>query len=538
MLSVSGLSKIQGGKELFSNGTFQINSGEKVGLVGPNGVGKTSLFRMIIGEDKPDAGQVDFARGTKFSYFSQNVGELSGESALGYVISGNKELHELNQSLRKFEADLGNPDLDPNEMDSILNKMGEVQTKFEQLGGYEIEAKASEILSGLGVTPEDQNKDLGLFSGGWKMRIALAAVLVNMPELIIMDEPTNYLDTETILWLENWLKSFKGSILMTCHDRDFMNSVANKIIEINYGRITTFSGNYDFYEEERDLRREQQLSQAKRQSDMLKKEEAFIAKFAARASHAAQVQSRVKKLEKIDKVEVDPEQDKISILLPEIPRGGNDVVVMNEVSKEFSLPDGSSKKVLSGISTTIKRQDKVALVGVNGAGKSTLLKIITDQIEATSGSVQVGPSINMGYFSQYSFDLLNPENSVFDELKSRLKNKSDGFLRNTLAAFLFRGDEIFKKVKVLSGGEKSRLLLAYLLSTPFNFLVLDEPTNHLDITSREVLLQALQDYQGTIILVSHDRFFVSKLCNKVLFIEKGDAHYFPGSYQEYLLNLQ
>ena len=534
MLSFSNISKIQGGETLYSNVNFQIYPGEKVGLVGPNGTGKTTLFRMIIGEENPNSGQISFPDKLRMAYFSQNVGEMKGQSALEVVLSGDKKVQELQTELRAYEEKLCDPDLDPDEMNSVLLKMGDVQTEFEKRGGYDLETRAEEVLTGLGVLPEDHHKKVEEFSGGWKMRIALARVLVIKPDLIIMDEPTNYLDMETILWLEEWLQNFDGAIFMTTHDRDFMNNICKKIVEVAHRRVTVYSGNFDFYEKEKVVRLNQLKSEFKKQQDSIAKDEEFIAKFKARASHAAQVQSRVKKLEKIERIYVPPEEETINFQFPEPPRGGDDVVVIRDLKKVWEKKDGGEQPVFEGLNTIVKRQDKLAVVGVNGAGKSTLLKCICNQTDPTSGQVVVGPSIKVGYFSQYSFDVLKPENSVLDEVQASLPQASEGYLRNLLAAFLFRGDDVKKKVKYLSGGEKSRLIMAVLLSQNNNFLVLDEPTNHLDIQSREVLLEALKRFEGTVMFVSHDRHFLKELAKKVYEVDQNKVQIYLGNYDYYL----
>lgn len=537
MISISNVTKLINGVPLYSGASFQINPGEKVGLVGPNGTGKTTLFNMIVGEDRPDEGQVSTASDLRISYFSQKTGEMSGRSALEEVIAGNKRVEELSSKLREYEHKLADPDLDPDEMDTILMEMGDVQTEFEKLGGYELETNAQEILTGLGIKPEDHSKPTQDFSGGWKMRIALAKVLITMPDLILMDEPTNYLDMETIIWLEQWLKNFKGAVFMTSHDRAFMNQVVKKIVEISPYGVFTYTGDYNFYERERDIRKKQNEANFERQQAMLKKEEEFIARFKARASHAAQVQSRVKKIEKIDRVELMQETEQMSIMLPEIPRGGNDVVIISNLAKTYKNSVGESHNVFGGLSSVVNRGEKIAVVGINGAGKSTLLKLICGRENPTDGEVKIGPSIDMGYFGQFSFENLTMENTIFEEVQSKLPNASDGFIRNLLAAFLFKGDEVFKKIKVLSGGEKSRVILACLLSRPHNLLLLDEPTNHLDIGSREVLLDALKRYEGTVLFVSHDRHFLHQLANKVMEVDKGEIYQHPGNYASYLENL-
>ena len=535
MLNISNVSKIAGGETLYSNATFQINPGEKVGLVGPNGAGKTTLFRLIIGEDKPETGQISFPDKLRLAYFSQKVGEMKGRTAIKEVIEGDENIAKLSAQMKEFEDKLANcADYTDDEMNEILMQMGEVQTEFEKVGGYDLETRAEEILTGLGIMPEDHHKMVEDFSGGWKMRIALAKVLVLSPDMIIMDEPTNYLDIETILWLEDWLQNFKGAIFMTTHDRDFMNNVCNKIVEINFGKVTVYSGNYDFYTQEKELRLKQLKAEAARQQEMLAKDEEFIAKFKARASHAAQVQSRQKKIDKIERIVIPPEEEKISFEFSNPPRGGDDVVVIDNISKEWTNSKGEKIEVFSGLSRIVKRLEKVAVVGVNGAGKSTLLKVITGHTEPTTGHVKIGPSIKVGYFSQYSLDVLKPENTVFDQIREELAEASDGYIRNLLAAFLFRNDDVLKKVKHLSGGEKSRLVMAKLLSQNNNFLVLDEPTNHLDIASREVLLDALKRFEGTIMFVSHDRHFLNELTEKVLEVDKGAINIYPGNYQYYL----
>jgi len=530
MITVANLTKSYGGQVLYQNGSFFIGPGEKVGLVGPNGAGKTSLFRLITGEERPDSGSIDYAKSLRICYFSQNVGELKGRSALEEVIHGNPRLGFLKNEISKIEKALEDGDYS----DELLEKLGDYQTEFEKLGGYDIEYQAAEVLTGLGILPEAHQRPVESFSGGWKMRIALAKVLAQKPEFILMDEPTNYLDVESIIWLEDWLRNFKGSVFMTSHDRDFMNGLVKKVVEVNHKTITVYSGNYDFYEKEREIRREQLIASSERQQAMLQKEEEFIAKFAARASHAAQVQSRVKKLDKIERIEVMPEDQAINFEFPKPPRSGNDVVKMESVGKVYVTPEGSEKRVFSGVSGVVKRLERVAVVGVNGAGKSTLLKVIAGLIDSTEGKAEIGANVNVGYFSQYSMDVLNPQKTVFEEVRDRVKDKSDGFMRNLLAAFLFRGDDVDKKVSVLSGGEKSRLILATILTNPCNLLILDEPTNHLDIRSREVLVEALKAFEGTLLIVSHDRHFLKQLTTQVAEVNRGGVTFYPGSYTEYL----
>jgi ATP-binding cassette subfamily F protein 3 len=536
MVSISNVTKFISGEPLFASASFQIYSGEKIGLVGPNGAGKTTFYRLIVGEIRPDEGAISIQKNTRIAYFSQSVGEMSGRSALQEVIGGDERISELAGRLQHYEERLSDPNLDPAAMDTILQLMGEDQTEYEKRGGYEIESNAQEILTGLGIFPKDHHKPVEDFSGGWKMRIALAKVLIVLPDLILMDEPTNYLDMETIIWLEEWLRNFKGAFLLTTHDREFMNRVITKVVEIANGKVTTFSGNYDFYERERAIMRKNNEAEFNRQQSMLKKEEFFIARFKARASHASQVQSRVKMLEKIDRVELAVDDDEMRIDLPEIPRGGNDVIAIKSLGKSWTNSDGSPQPVFAGLNAMVNRQDRIAVMGVNGAGKTTFLKVLCRQTEPTEGTVIVGPSISIGYFGQYTLEMLNPDNTVIQEVQGKLPQANEAIIRNLLAAFLFRGDDVYKKIKILSGGEKARVVLAFLLSTPYNCLVLDEPTNHLDMVSRGVLLDALKRYDGTMLLVSHDRYFLREISNRVFEVDRGKITVYEGDYRYYLEN--
>ena len=406
---------------------------------------------------------------------------------------------------------------------------------FEHRGGYDLESRAQTVLTGLGIGPDDYNRPVESFSGGWKMRIALAKILTMQPDVLLLDEPTNHLDVESILWLENWLASeFKGALLMTCHDRDFMNRIVTTIIEVANARVTTYSGNYDFYLREREIRREQLQASYKRQQEMLSKEEEFIARFAARASHAAQVQSRIKKLEKIERIELPAEQRIVRFEFAEPPRSGDDVVAIKGLGKKWPLPEGGEKSVFSGVSGMIRRQEKIAVVGVNGAGKSTFLKVLAGNTDPTAGSVTIGANVAVGYFSQHAMELLDAGKTIFETVQEAMPDATIGVIRNLCAAFLFSGDAVEKRIAQLSGGEKSRVVLATLLARPVNFLILDEPTNHLDIQSREILLGALQKFNGTIVLVSHDRHFLRSLVNRVFEVDHGEMRIYEGNYNYYL----
>jgi len=533
MIHFANVTKNYGSKVLYRDASFQLNTGEKVGLVGPNGAGKTTVFRILTGEQGTDGGAVAKPERVVIGYFSQDIEDMRGRSVIEEVKSAAGPLPDLHKRLVKLEARLSET-LSEDEMAQVLENYGETQGEFERLGGYEWESRAAEIITGLGIPPEDHGRDTGSFSGGWKMRIALAKILVLNPDVLLMDEPTNHLDLESIVWLEEWLRSFKGAILMTSHDRDFMNRLVSKIIEVAHQTVTVYSGNYDFYEREKELRRDQLIAAAKRQEDMLAKEEEFIARFAARASHAAQVQSRVKKLEKIDRIEIPIEEKAIQFAWPEPPRSGDEVVKMDNLGKVWTREDGREISVFQNANALVRRLDRVAVVGVNGAGKSTLLKIIAGQTESTTGKVTVGASVAIGYFSQNSLDILNPQQTVLEEVHGRFPTESIGYIRNLLGAFKFSGDEVEKKISVLSGGEKSRVVLATILARPVNLLILDEPTNHLDIQSREVLLESVVNFPGTVMIVSHDRHFLRRMTTRVFQLDRHELNVFDGDWNYFL----
>ncbi|MCX6123971.1 MAG: ABC-F family ATP-binding cassette domain-containing protein [Proteobacteria bacterium] len=537
MIHLSNVTKCFGDRVLYQNASFMVRSGDKIGLVGPNGAGKSTIFKIIAGQDHLDDGTLSVDPGVLVGFFDQNVGEMRGRSALQECMAGVGRVSEIGVELAKMEermGRMGDEPMEDDEMSRFMELFGELQIEFQNRGGYDLESRAQAILTGLGIGPVIYDRPVESFSGGWKMRIALAQILLLNPDVLLMDEPTNHLDIESILWLEEWLKSFKGGLVMTSHDREFMNRICGRTVEIANKTITTYSGNYDFYLKDRELRREQQIAAVKRQQEMLSKEEDFIARFAARASHAAQVQSRVKKLDKIERIEMPVETKKIKFEFAAAPRSGNDVVRMESLAKVYDTPEGTKHKVFSGISGVVQRQNRIAVTGVNGAGKSTLLKVITSLVEPTSGGSTIGASVNLGYFSQYSCDLLNAEKTVWEELTTRLPMASVGYLRSLLGAFMFSGDDVEKKIRMLSGGEKSRVMLACILAQPVNFLVLDEPTNHLDIDSRETLLNALKDFEGTVMIVSHDRYFLHGLANRVFEIDHGQMRTYEGDYSYYL----
>ena len=533
MISFSRISKQYGRQMLFVDASFQLNPGEKVGLVGPNGSGKTTLFRMIVGEEEPDEGDVSVPKKLTVGYFRQDVEEMSGRSVLEEAIAGSGRLGLLHHELE----DLQNAMVDPtraDDMDAILARFGEVQDEYDHLGGYALESRTREILHGLGFDDERIDGDVGALSGGWKMRVAMARVLLGQPEVLLMDEPTNHLDIESIIWLEAFLKAREGALLMTSHDREFMNRIVSRIAEIDGGEITAYSGNYDFYERERGLREANREAAYARQQAMLAKEQRFIERFAAHAAKAAQVQSRVKALEKIEKIELPKKRHVVKFDFREPPRSGDLVATLEGVTKAYGR-----RVVHDGLNLTIRRGERWAVMGKNGAGKSTLLKMVAGAVPPDAGVVKLGASLKMGYFSQQALDLLDPDLTIEEQLTKDFPHEPIGALRNLAGAFEFSGDDTDKKIRALSGGEKTRLVIARMLLHPPNFLVLDEPTNHLDLATKEMLLGALSDFSGTMLFVSHDREFLRGLGNRVLELggESGtDAqpHAYPGSYIEYV----
>ena len=534
MIHLSNITKQHGSQVLFRDASFQILPGTRSGLVGPNGAGKTSLFRIITGEEEVDAGEITLAKKTTIGYFSQDIGDMSGRSALDEVMAVSAETVRLAGELKQMEEQMGLP-MSDSDMEALLARYGTVMEEFEHRGGYDLDSRAQEVLTGLGIGPDRFHNPVESFSGGWRMRVALAGILTLQPDVLLLDEPTNHLDVESIIWLEEWIATeFKGALLMTSHDRDFMNRVVTRVIEVANKTVTTYGGNYDFYEKERDIRRDQLLASHKRQLDMLAKDEEFIARFAARASHAAQVQSRVKKIEKIERIEIPPEEKAVRFTFNDPPRSGDDVVNMDGLTKSWTNPDGSVLPVFSGVTGVIKRLSKIAVVGVNGAGKSTFLKVIAGEVEPTAGSVVLGANVELGYFSQHAMEILDPKKTIFETIQDVIPLATIGVIRNLLGSFLFQGDDVEKKIENLSGGEKSRVVLATLLARPVNFLVLDEPTNHLDIRSREILLNALDNFAGTVILVSHDRHFLRLLVDRVIEVDHGEMRLYDGNYDYYL----
>ena len=528
MIRFDSISQQHGNQILFVEASAVVNRGEKVGLVGPNGAGKSTLFRLVMREEEPDEGQVSVDRGVTVGHFSQDVGEMAGRSALAETMDGAGPVSTVAAELHELEHALADP-ARADEMDDLVERFGLVQARFDELGGYALESRAREILAGLGFTQEMMEGDVGSLSGGWKMRVALARILLMRPDAMLLDEPTNHLDLESMIWLEHFLQGYEGAILMTSHDREFMNRIVSKIIEIDGGELTTYSGDYDLYERERAIADAHQQAAYDRQQATLKKELAFIERFKARASHAAQVQSRVKKLDKIEKVEPPKRRKTVVFEFRAAPRSGEDVAKLSGVKKAYG-----TRTIYDGLDFLVRRGERWCVLGVNGAGKSTLLKLIAGESRPDAGTVTVGASVKMGYFAQHAMEILDGDKTVWDTLVESFPRASIGSLRSLAGCFGFSGDEIEKRCRVLSGGEKARLVLAQLLYDPPNFLVLDEPTNHLDAATREMLVQALANYQGTMLFVSHDRRFLGALSNRVLELTPEGIHPYGGGYREYV----
>ena len=528
MIRLDNISKQNGHQILFIEASMGIQKGEKVGLVGPNGAGKTTLFRMITGQEQPDDGLVAIDPGTRIGYFSQDVGEMSGQSAVAAVMDGVGPVSALAAEMAQLEAAMVDPD-QADQLDAVMERYGEVLERFQELDGYALEARAREVLAGLSFSQERMDGDVGLLSGGWKMRVALARILLMRPDAMLLDEPSNHLDLESLIWLEAFLKNYDGALLMTSHDRAFMNRIIGKVVEIDGGQLITYSGDLDFYDQQRALSEAQRQAQYERQQAMLAKEIKFIEKFKARASHAAQVQSRVKKLDKIERVEAPRRRQTVQFEFQSPPRSGEDVISLKGVHKGYG-----ERPIYADLDFLVRRKERWAVLGANGAGKSTLLKLVAGATEPDQGKVAIGASVKMGYFAQHSMDLLEGEETIFESLERSFPQAGQGGLRTLAGCFGFSGDDVEKPCRVLSGGEKARLVMAKMLFDPPNLLVLDEPTNHLDMATKEMLVASLADFEGTMLFVSHDRHFLAALSNRVLELTPEGVHQYGGGYTEYV----
>lgn len=534
MIALTGLHKYFGRQSLLDGASLQLDPGEKVGLVGPNGAGKSTVFRLMVGEEEPDAGEVSVPKRLRIGYFRQDAGDSSELSVLEVAMAGAGRVGELHHELAELEAAMSDPDR-MDEMDAILERFGEVQGEYHQTGGYELEPRAREVLNGLGFDDVSVDGPLSALSGGWRMRAAMAQVLIGDPDVLLLDEPTNHLDIESILWLEQFLKSSSAAILMTSHDRDFLDRIVTRIVEIDEGKLVSHTGSYAAYERERESRAARNQAAFARQKAMLRKEERFIERFEKNAAKASQVQSRVKKLDKIEKLEPPKKRILVPFEFREPPRSGNDVATLQGVTKSYG-----DRVIYDGLDFEIKRGERWCVMGVNGAGKSTLLKLVAGQIEADAGNVKLGASLKLGYFSQSALDILDPDLTVYEQIDNVFPVATIASKRSLLGCFDFPGDEIEKPIRVLSGGERSRLVLAQMLFDPPNFLVLDEPTNHLDLITKQMLIETLSGFGGTMLFVSHDRTFLRGMANRVLDLSAGGEGQaakpmaFGGSYEDWV----
>jgi len=516
VINLTNISKRYGRQILFVESSFQLNPREKVGLVGPNGSGKTTVFRLIMGEEGVDEGTISVPRRTTIGYFRQDISEMSGRSVLDETIAGSGNLGELHHELQELELAMSDPER-ADEMETSLNRFGEVLDEYQGRGGYDLEARAREVLQGLGFADDQIAGDSGDLSGGWKMRIGIARVLLARPDVLLMDEPTNHLDIESILWLEKFIKDYPGAVLLTCHDKDFMNRVVSRILDIDGGEFIAYTGDYDHYVRQRAIAEANREASYARQQAMLAKERRFVERFASHVAKAAQVQSRVKKLEKIELVEPPRRRKIVEFKFRAPPRSGDDVAELQGLSKAYG-----PRVIYDDFSLKIRRTERWCVLGRNGAGKTTLLKLVAGLLDPDAGSVRLGANLKIGYFAQQSLELLDPSITVFEHVQNAFPTEGRGVLCNLLGAFQFRGDDIDKPTRILSGGEKSRLVLAQMLFDPPNFLILDEPTNHLDLETKEMLVDSLSDFEGTMLFVSHDRTFLRGLSTRVLELRPGN----------------
>jgi ATPase subunit of ABC transporter with duplicated ATPase domains len=529
MINITGLDYRYGSQIIFDEASVKVETGWTVGLIGPNGCGKTTLFRLITGEEQHEVGEIALPTGSRLGYFDQNVGEMSGCDVVEQAVRSAGRVADLRGELSTLEDALADPEK-ADDLDRIMSKYSALQAEFQVLGGYDVEPRAREILGGLGFTTERMEADVGILSGGWKMRVALAGVLLQQPDILLLDEPTNHLDLESILWLESFIRDFRGTVVMTCHDHEFLNGVADRILEVDEGKLRLFPGNYDYYLSQRALETDQRQAAFERQQGHINREMRWINSFRAKARSASQAQSRLRALDKLEKLEAPRgRRKKVVFRIPPTKRSGNDIFVAEELTKSFGDLD-----IFLGLDLHIRRQERWAFLGVNGAGKTTLLKMIHGDVDPDGGKWKSGASLEMGYFAQHSTELLHPEKTVLDSMHGEFPGESIGALRKCLAGFGFEEGDMDKVTPWLSGGEKARLVLALMLFHPPNFLILDEPTNHLDVDSKQTLLEALERYDGTILFVSHDRHFLEAVATHILEIEDGVAMSYSGGYKEYV----
>jgi len=528
MLNISNVSKSYNAEYLFDGVSFNVGMGDRIAVIGPNGSGKTTLFEIITGSITPDTGSVAVRRGTTIGYLRQDVQHSSTRQLLEEVVESAGNINKLAHKVQMLQEDLAEAK-DEEERALLMRELGKVQHEFESSGGYNAEHEAEMILAGLGFLPSDFTRKLAEFSGGWLTRVELAKLLFTNPDLLILDEPTNHLDLETQRWFENYLKGYHGAVLVTSHDRAFLNNVVKKVISIELDEVVFFHGNYDAYVEAREKEMETRQAAAQRQEKKIAKQMRFIERFRSKNTKAVQVQSRIKALDKIERIVVPRQTKKIKFSFPEPQRSGHVVITLKDIDKSYE-----NKTVYRNLNLELNRGDRVALVGPNGAGKTTLLKMLAGVLPFEKGERILGHNVTTSYFAQYYIELLNPRNTVIKELQEVAPDETDQRLRGLLGAFLFTGEDVSKEVAVLSGGEKTRLAIAKMLLRPANFLLLDEPTNHLDIPSREILTDALEAYNGTICFITHDRTLIREIANKIIDIKDGRSRVFNGNYDEFL----